>query len=407
MKFTVQNVSKLRPRIGTLSNFGERKNGTLETPMLLLHSQGGQIPHITHEVFKLISKDAHILQIPLTSMHNFQETLEQYNGTITDFIGSKESLSCITFHDPSNITRQGHHAKNKVPLWTKNGIVYYDAPMYCKVLESYKPDMYFFISDGDTNKGSQQKRIQKAVDTTIHFYKDCLEGHKKSAILKNSFAMASIAGGYCLKSREKCMDVMLKDSEIGGYVIDGLHNNGPEIEFIPFDEVKSVAEFVMSKIPENKLMCVQGCWNPVNIVKFIQLGVDLFDTSYCRIVTERSSALTFSVDLQGELEEYEINLREHKYADDFQPIHNTCSCFTCKNYSRGYIHHLLTVQELLGPILIMIHNIHHYLNFFDTIRQCIKENTLNELEFILIKQFKNYEDSRKKNTAEISTFSEG
>lgn len=48
----------------------------------------------------------------------------------------------------------------------------------------------------------------------------------------------------------------------------------------------------------------------MNIIKFVQLGVDLFDTSYCKIVTERAAALTFSMDLEGEVEEYEINLRD-------------------------------------------------------------------------------------------------
>lgn len=86
---------------------------------------------------------------------------------------------------------------------------------------------------------------------------------------------------------------------------------------------------------------------------------------------------------------------------------------SCKNYSRAYIHHLLTVQELLGPILIMVyveiflpllyfnyiffsHNIHHYLRFFQQIRQCVKEDKLNDLELIVAKQFKNYEDSMMK-----------
>ncbi|XP_019874111.1 queuine tRNA-ribosyltransferase accessory subunit 2 [Aethina tumida] len=396
MKFTVQNVSRLRPRIGVLSNLNDRPEVNLETPMLLLHSQGGQIPHVTHEVFKLVSQDAYVLQIPLQSVHNFQETMQHYRGSISEFVGSKNSFSCITFQDPSQMTKHGHHLKTKVPLWTKNGLVHYDPTMYMKMMESVKPDMYIFLSDGDTNKASHQKRITKSVDTTIDFYKQCLEYHRKSEVLQRSFPMACITGGYDLKARERCLETVCKDPDIQGYLIDGLHNNGPEIEFLPFLELKPIVELIMKTIPESKLTCIQGCWNPVNIIKFVQLGVDLFDTSYCKIVTERAAALTFSMDLEGEVEEYEINLRDRLYSDDFMPILRHCTCMSCKNYSRAYIHHLLTVQELLGPILIMVHNIHHYLRFFQQIRQCVKEDKLNDLELIVAKQFKNYEDSMMK-----------
>lgn len=393
MKFKVNRITRGLPRLGKLDEFDNKPELTLETPLAMLHTQGGQVPHITHEVLKLVSTSPHILQIPLVSIHNFKDAMTFYDGGINDFIGFQEGVSCLTLHDPSNITQQGFHVKDKVPIWTKNGKVYYTAESYMDTVEVLKPDMYCLLSDGDTNQSSSQKRLVKAVDNTIMFNKTCLKVHRNSETLKSMFAIAPVAGGYNLKSREKCLSEILKDDDeyVGGYLIDGLHNNGPEVEFLPFTDVEPIVEFVVNKLPAEKLRVMQGCWNPLAIIKLVKLGIDMFDTSYCRMLTERSAALTFPIDNNDESSSYEINLRQLRYADDFQPMLLKCQCPACQKYTRAYVHHLLSVRELLGPVLIMIHNIHHYLRFFKKIRECIALNDLNSLETRIEEHFRKYQ----------------
>nr|CAH7718603.1 unnamed protein product [Callosobruchus chinensis] len=408
MKFFVRGSQKRGPRLGALRCIENNSSDIeIETPVVLLHTQGGHIPHITHEVFKLVSKEPQILQIPLVSMQNFKDTMTYYNGTISEFIGSKNSLTCLTLHDPSNLTKQGHHIKDKIPIWTKRGKVLYDADMYMDVVESFKPDMYYLLSDADTNKTSSQKRISKAVEQTIVFNRQCLERHEKSEILKKMFVMAPVAGGYCLKSREHCINRSLLENtnEVNGFLIDGLHNNGPEVEFLPYEEIKSTVQLIIEKLPPEKLYSVQGCWNPLNVIKLVQCGVDMFDTSYCHILTERSAAMTFQIEASDEANDYEINLRHPSFAEDFTAIINNCECLACRKYTRAYIHHLLTVQELLAPVLIMIHNIHHYLKFFKKIRNCIANETLDNFENHIARQYQKYQqkvtcsENEKKNSS--------
>ncbi|KAK9891433.1 hypothetical protein WA026_014670 [Henosepilachna vigintioctopunctata] len=392
MKFLVEKLSKCAPRLGILKELHGQPNTTLQTPLVMLHTQGGQVPHITHEVMKLVSKNLHILQIPLVSVYNFKEAMDYFDGAISEFIGDGESICCLTLQDPSNLTQQGFHSKGKVPIWTKNGKVYYDSRTYMDTVQSFKPDMYHLLSDGDTNLSSPQKRLTKAVDNTISFHKECLEIHRNSKNLKNCLVIAPVAGGYSIPHRKNCLDnILLDDQEVGGYLIDGLHNNGPEVEFIPFVEIQPIVEFIIKNVPPSKLRAIQGCWNPLIIIKLVKLGVDVFDTSYCRVLTERSAAMTFPIDITEDITPYEINLRQLRYIDDFQPILNGCQCPACLKYSRGYIHHLLSVQELLGPILIMIHNIHHFLRFFEKIRDCVAKDTLDELESRMEIHFQRYQ----------------
>lgn len=161
----------------------------------------------------------------------------------------KDCVTCMTLQDPGNLTLTGHHFRDSIPIWTRNGKVLIDTASYMNAVETFKPDMYYFLSDGDTNICSPTKRVNKAVDRTLLFFRECLKRHKQSSVLKNSFVMAAISGGYCLKARERCVNEILKaDSLINGFLIDGLHNNGPEVEFLKLEEVKPVVQLVTVSI---------------------------------------------------------------------------------------------------------------------------------------------------------------
>jgi len=93
---------------------------------------------------------------------------------------------------------------------------------------------------------------------------------------------------------------------------------------------------------------------------------------------------------------YEINLKDKKYFSDPKPLVSNCSCYTCRRYSRAYLYHLLTTGELLAPILLMMHNLHHYLCFFREIRLAIKENRLEGLQ----KKLTSFVNSREKSVSD-------
>lgn len=114
---------------------------------------------------------------------------------------------------------------------------------YIQTIESFKPDMYCILSDGDTNATSSKKRLSKAVDQSLGLFSSCLENHKTSDILKHSLIIAAVEGGFCLQSRERCIRGLVKNAnDIGGFLIDGLHNNGPEVELLQFEEIKDIIE---------------------------------------------------------------------------------------------------------------------------------------------------------------------
>ncbi|XP_046389822.1 queuine tRNA-ribosyltransferase accessory subunit 2 [Ischnura elegans] len=410
MRFAISAVSNTsRARLGSLSCFRRIPDICLETPVLLLHSKGGCIPHLTLDVLELVSKDPLCIQLPLSSTISCHIPLQEFKRGIGDFIGMKNNPIYCTVQDPANSSPVGYNELDKVSIWSRSGREPVDPERYMDIMESFLPDMYQCLGDGETDINSTNKRILKSMKRSLDMFHKCLDRHKKSEVLKNSAFLALLQGGYDISSRVSfAKDVSASD--VDGYVIDGLHGNGEEVEFFEYEKAKPVIKETIKVLPEDKFRVVHGCWSPEAVLHLVEEGIDAFDSSFPFIVTERGAALTFCFkpgeeskgcpsslgengmneldsahlksDNDSSLKEYmyEINLENKKYADDFGPLLKDCSCYCCSQHTRAYIHHLITNKELLARVLLMMHNLHHYLEFFKEIRRAIKEDSLRNLK---------------------------
>ncbi len=111
----------------------------------------------------------------------------------------------------------------------------------------------------------------------------------------------------------------------------------------------------------------------------VNLGYDMFD---CVLPTRAARfGRAFIMPDLDELQPQElwINLKNAKYSADFRPISSYCRCLACSNYSRAYIHHLLKSEEMLGGILLTIHNLAFYFEFFKTLRSSVENKSLRSV----------------------------
>lgn len=133
---------------------------------------------------------------------------------------------------------------------------------------------------------------------------------------------------------------------------------------------------------------LSGIGEPLQILDAVSRGIDAFVSPYPATLTKDGSALIFwleeSVDGSDERELERsrsgslLHLREPRFEKDFKPLLAGCECFACKHYTRAYIHHLLNVREILGDILLYLHNLELYYRFFRVIRREIKCGRFDE-----------------------------
>lgn len=380
MKFFTDSVARCAARIGTLSGFERLPNISFETPLLLIYTKAGSIPHLTKDVFKTVTTEEQLLTVSLPSTILMEDVIKELDVSFADFVSMKEYINFLSIHDPAYTTNPGFQQLDSISVWSRTGRVVVSANKYMELVKAYKPDLYVALCDGDTNVNSSAKRVSKAVRRSKTLLEQCLDIHLRSDILKSKGILGPVEGGYNLQAREESIDY-LKDKPLAGFVIDGLHNNGPDVQNISLEQIKQVVQHTVNLLPIDKIRVSMGCWNPTTVLDLIELGVDVFDSSYPYIITEQSQALTFMCDHDtcGN-NQCVMSIAEKRYADDFSPICKKCECLACQNHTRAYIHHLHHTKEMLALVLLMIHNIHHYLQFFRVIRDSIKKGTFNQLQ---------------------------
>jgi queuine tRNA-ribosyltransferase len=137
------------------------------------------------------------------------------------------------------------------------------------------------------------------------------------------------------------------------------------------DGLGEIVRWMVEELPEDKPRHMLGISEPNDIFTCIENGADTFDcVSPARV--GRNGALY--------LPDGRINITNARYKDDFLPLDNNCDCYTCKNYSRAYLHHLFRTGELLSNTLGTIHNERFILRLVDDIRLSIEDNTFDQFK---------------------------
>ncbi len=146
-----------------------------------------------------------------------------------------------------------------------------------------------------------------------------------------------------------------------GYAIGGLAVGEPK------DEREAMLDCVACQLPDQSPRYLMGVGKPEDIVEAVRRGVDMFDC----VIPTRNARNDFLYTEQGV-----IRLRNARYRDDCQPLDENCDCYTCRHYSRAYLHHLSRCREILGARLNTLHNLHYYQRLMQQLRVAIEAQRL-------------------------------
>jgi len=183
-----------------------------------------------------------------------------------------------------------------------------------------------------------------------------------------------IQGETDAKKRKSSLDFILSTGfpgiAIGGETVGA----DPKITAKTLD---TVAQFLPDDKPVHALGLGGG---PEGIFEAVERGVDIFDNSSVTRMA-RTGLLFISPEDGGKVEnKFRLNILKSSLKDDFGPVSKNCACYACKNFSRGYINHLLTSGEILGSRLATIHNVHFINNLMQQIRVSIEKSNFSELK---------------------------
>lgn len=202
---------------------------------------------------------------------------------------------------------------------------------------------------------STYKQTEKAVERTTRWAERCISSHERK---DDQSLFGIIQGGMFRDLREKsAKDLVAMD--FPGYAIGGLSVGEDK------DLMYEVLSYAPALLPANKPRYLMGVGTPEDLIQSVKSGVDMFDCVMPTRIGRHGSVFG---------KNKRMNIRNAQYKEDFSPLVDDCTCYTCKNHTRAYVRHLIKANEVLGFALISLHNMYYLQEIMKRARQAILED---------------------------------
>ena len=352
-----------KARIGILKT----KKGNIETPFFMPVATRGSVKTLTSEELQDMKIKAVISNALILSLRNGSEILKKLKG-----IGKFMNYKGVNFTDSGGFQMYSE----SIYIKSNNEGIYFRNPLNGeKIFMTPEKNMELqLIIGGDVAMcldsmpmyTHSKTQISEAVEKTTLWAGRCKSYHDKlqEKISKNEkqLLFGIIQGGIYPDLRELSAKSLLK-MDFDGYSIGGF-GLGETI-----NEEFEIVKIVKNILSENKPVYLMGIGNPVEILKGISLGVDIFDS---RMPTQNARRGTLFTS-QGKLK-----ILNEKYKFDSEPIDKECKCFVCKNYSKAFVKYQLINDEFTGKKLATYHNIFFLTKLIETAKEKIKQGKFQE-----------------------------
>ena len=201
----------------------------------------------------------------------------------------------------------------------------------------------------------------QSVDRTTRWAKRCKEAHQRP---DEQGLFGIIQGGEYEDLRRRSAEALV-ELDFPGYAVGGLSVGEPK------DVMNRVLDFTTPLMPADKPRYLMGVGSPDSLIDGSIRGIDMFDCVLPTRIARNGTLMT---------SEGRMVIKNAKYARDFRPIDENCDCYTCKNYTRSYVRHLLRTEETFGLRLTSYHNLRFLIKLMEDVRQAIREDRLGDFK---------------------------
>jgi queuine tRNA-ribosyltransferase len=199
--------------------------------------------------------------------------------------------------------------------------------------------------------GTPADYLREAVRRTIHWAERCRVSHRR----KEQSLFAIVQGGTDVDLRRHCAEALIA-LDFPGYALGGFSVGETASQML------EVLEPSAALLPQNKPRYLMGVGRPQDILAGVASGIDMFDC----VLPTRNGRNASAFTSKGAL-----RLRNARFKRDSAPLESGCGCYTCRRFSRAYLHHLFLAGEMLGPTLLSLHNVAFYLGLMAEVREAI------------------------------------
>jgi len=193
---------------------------------------------------------------------------------------------------------------------------------------------------------------RRSVGRTLRWAERCLKAHTR----EDQYLFGIVQGGVFKDLRRDCA-IAIAEMPFNGVAIGGV-SVGEGLDLL-----KKVIEYTEPYLPKDRVRYLMGVGLPEDLLESVARGMDIFD---CVIPSRMARSGTLFTAFG------KIRITNNQFRKDAYPIDTSCDCYTCRNFSRAFIRHLITSKEVLGTMLCTIHNIRFYQHLMEQCRSAIE-----------------------------------
>ncbi|VAW59190.1 Queuine tRNA-ribosyltransferase [hydrothermal vent metagenome] len=343
------------PRRGQLSF----PRGTVETPAFMPVGTYGTVKAMTPEELKslgaeiILGNTFHLMQRPGADIIKKHGDLHDFMHWDKPILTDSGGFQVFSLAKMRKITEEGVSFNSPV-----DGSKIMLTPESSMQVQRDLGSDIVMIFDECTPYPASHKQARDSMELSLRWADRSKRAHQGN----DSALFAIVQGGMYEDLREQSA-LKLVNTAFDGYAIGGLSVGEPK------EERNKVLEVTTPLLPEGRPRYLMGVGTPEDIVESVRRGIDMFDC----VMPTRNARTGFLFTSWGILK-----IRNSQYRDDTRPVDETCSCYTCQNYSRSYLRHLDKCKEILSSRLNTIHNLHYYQQLMKDIQLAIEEERFDD-----------------------------
>lgn len=344
-------------------------HGSFETPAFMPVGTQATVKTMAPEEIKemgagiILSNTYHLWLRPGHEIIKEAGGLHKFMNWDRAILTDSGGFQVFSLSDMRKITEEGVHFRNHL-----NGSKMFLSPEKAMEIQNALGSDIMMAFDECPPFPATYEYMKASVERTSRWAERCLEAHERP---QDQGLFGIVQGGEFEELRKQsARDLVSMD--FPGYAIGGLSVGEPK----PI--MNRMLEYTTPLLPSHKPRYLMGVGSPDSLIDGAIRGIDMFDCVLPTRIARNGTCMTS----QGR-----VVVKNAKYAKDFTPLDSECDCYTCKNYTKAYIRHLIKADETFGIRLTSTHNLHFLQNLMRQVRQAIREDRLGDFREEFFEQY--------------------